>query len=269
MTPAWDLPIFPFMLCGTLAASVSPYFPANSSNTLPIIIAGLTAQGLGFLISILMFASYLRRMIQYGFPSPSSRPGLFISVGPPSFTALALIGLSRSFPVHHLNHFFTPAGVDPATTLSVLRLTATFSAIFIWSLSFWFFCVSLACCLAAWRKLTFHLNWWAFVFPNVGFTVATIEIGEALGSAGVTWVGSGMTLMLCAVYVFVLVMHARAVVEKKILWSGLDEDVHVNEYREKKKGGEEEEGRRQEERGENGTLIGMAERRMREDDEAN
>lgn len=53
MTPAWDLPIFPFMLCGTIAASGAATQPADQA--LPMIMAGLMAQGLGMLVSILMY----------------------------------------------------------------------------------------------------------------------------------------------------------------------------------------------------------------------
>lgn len=52
-----------------------------------MIVAGLTAQGLGMLVSLLMYACYLRRMVQFGLPSPHSRPAMFIAVGPPGFTA--------------------------------------------------------------------------------------------------------------------------------------------------------------------------------------
>jgi tellurite resistance protein TehA-like permease len=42
--PAWDLPILPSMLTGTIA-SVGALLPVNQA--IPIIVAGLTTQGLG------------------------------------------------------------------------------------------------------------------------------------------------------------------------------------------------------------------------------
>lgn len=35
------------------------------------------------------------------------------------------------------------------------------------------------------RKIHFTLNYWAFIFPNVGLTIALIQAGNALDSAGV------------------------------------------------------------------------------------
>lgn len=62
------------------------------------------------------------------------------------------------------------------------------------------------------------------MFPNVGFTIATIQIGDALVSEGVKWVASGMTIVLVAVWLFVGCTHVRAVWKREILWPGKDED---------------------------------------------
>lgn len=216
MTPAWDLPIFPFMLCGTIASSGVRYQPREYA--MPMLFGGLTAQGLGMLVSMGMYASYVRRMIMYGFPSPASRPGMFIAVGPPSFTALALIGLSNSWPQGY--DYFGP----DAITAQVVKVLATTVAVFIWSLSLWFFSISAVSCLGAFRQFRFHMNWWAFVFPNVGFTVATLEIGKSLRSEGVMWLGSVMTALLVAVYLFVLAAQVRAIWRMDVLSLGKDED---------------------------------------------
>jgi len=74
------------------------------------------------------------------------------------------------------------------------------------------------------QGMSFHLVWYAFVFPNVGFTICTINIGEAVMSEGILWVGSAMTIILVALWLFVGFMHARAVWNKDILWPGKDED---------------------------------------------
>jgi C4-dicarboxylate transporter/malic acid transport protein len=239
MTPAWDLPIFPFMLSGTIASIGASNQPP--SQAIPMIVAGITAQGLGMIVSIFMYALYVYRMIQFGFPSPNSRPAMFIAVGPPAFTALALIGMANGFPTTT-----TYFGEDGQATANTLRLLATMVAIFIWSLSFWFFCTALLAILAVAKQVTFHLNWWAFVFPNVGFTIAVINIGKQLQSKGVQWVGSVMTILLVATYLFVGVMHVRAVVTGQILGEGKDEDTYILEEDMKGKKGMPREGRQME-----------------------
>jgi C4-dicarboxylate transporter/malic acid transport protein len=222
MTPAWDLPIFPFMLSGTIASIGAGKQPPT--HALTMIVAGLTAQGLGMIVSVIMYVMYVHRMIEWGFPAPKGRPAMFIAVGPPAFTSLALIGMANAFPQN--TTYFGENG--PATT-NTLRLLATMVAIFIWSLAFWFFCIALIAILAVAKEVTFHLNWWAFIFPNVGFTIATIKIGSMFSSTGVGWVGSVMTICLVVTYLFVFVMCVRAVVTRQILSQGKDEDTYVVE----------------------------------------
>jgi len=139
-------------------------------------------------------------------------------VGPPSFTALALISLADHWPAGE--DYFGP----DAVTAQVVKILALMVGIFIWSLSLWFFVVAVVSCVAARNSLRFHMNWWAFVFPNVGFTLATINIGKSLHSAGIKWVGSVMTVGLVVVYLFVLGRQIRAVWTNKLLWPGRDED---------------------------------------------
>lgn len=103
MTPAWDLPIFPFMLSGTIASTGASYQPPDQA--VPMIVAGLTAQGLGFIISILMYAIYMHRMIEFGFPATKARPAMFIAVGPPAFTSLAILGMANAWPRQYINYF--------------------------------------------------------------------------------------------------------------------------------------------------------------------
>jgi tellurite resistance protein TehA-like permease len=96
MTPAWILPIFPAMLAGTFASQISKTQPPQHQAT--ILVAGITMQGLGWMVAFLMYAVYLTRLMQHGLPAANLRPGMFIPVGPPSFTGLALIGMSTSVP---------------------------------------------------------------------------------------------------------------------------------------------------------------------------
>lgn len=62
------------------------------------------------------------------------------------------------------------------------------------------------------------------MFPNIGFTICTIAIGDALMSEGILWVGSAMSILVIATWLFVGFMHIRAVWRKDILWPGKDED---------------------------------------------
>ncbi|EFQ35513.1 C4-dicarboxylate transporter/malic acid transporter [Colletotrichum graminicola] len=233
MTPAWILPIFPVMLSGTLAAFIATTQPPNQAAAM--MVAGLAAQGLGFFISAFMYAIYLSRLMTIGLPI--QRPGMFIAVGPPSFTAATLVAMGAQVPrLVAAADSFIPESLrskayltdmeSPETVALAVRAAALFAAVFLWGLSFWFFSSAFLATVIGMPDRSFHLSWWSFVFPNVGFAIATIRIGEALGSEGLLWFADVSTIILVAVWLVIGFCCTRAVLRKKLVWPGRDEDSH-------------------------------------------
>lgn len=219
-TTAWIVPIFPVMLTGTVASVIADAQPP--AQAVPIIIAGTTFQGLGFAVAVLMYANYIGRLMTGGLPEPDTRPGMFIAVGPPAFTGLALSGLSRAALSKFPAHFVAETSVVP--TAEVLHIVSVFVAVFLWALSLWFFSLTVLAILTCLRELSFHLTWWSFVFPNTGFVLATVEIGRAIESDAILVVGIVLTVIMVCLWLFVAGCHLRAVWRGDILWPGKDED---------------------------------------------
>jgi tellurite resistance protein TehA-like permease len=63
------------------------------------------------------------------------------------------------------------------------------------------------------------------VFPNIGFTISIIDIGEQLESQGLLWVGSIMSILIFIMWLFVICSHVNAVATRRIMMDGKDEDV--------------------------------------------
>jgi C4-dicarboxylate transporter/malic acid transport protein len=217
MMPTWILPIFPIMLSGTIASVIAETQPAIAA--VPIIVAGLTCQGLGLSVAVMMYAHMIGRLMEAGLPHREHRPGLFMCVGPPAFTALALIGMARGLPQQ-----LDPDGDGITIDNAMVRTIALMSAIFLWALSFWWFCIGVIAVIRAPPKY-FHLGWWAMVFPNTGFILATIQITRELNNEGLRWFTTGMSIVLFLVFCFVLFHHIRAVIIQDIMYPGRDEDV--------------------------------------------
>ncbi len=218
MTPAWILPIFPILFGAVLAGIVASDQPPMSALT--VIIGGITYIGLGWMIAFLMYAVFLHRLMQHGLPEPNLRPAMFITAGPPCFTGAALASFGKSLALTAGQGYF----IENEGAIEILQTVANFTAIFLWTFGFWFFCVSLVAVLAGVRKMTFHLVWWAAVFPNIALALAATRIGEALESEGILWVASVMTVLLVAAWIFVIVLNVRAVVLGQIMMPGKDED---------------------------------------------
>ncbi|KAL1843547.1 hypothetical protein VTJ49DRAFT_1140 [Mycothermus thermophilus] len=201
MMPTWILPVFPVMLSGTMATVVAgPALPGQSpAHAVAIVAAGLTCQGLGAAVALMM-------------------TGLFMCVGPPAFTALAFVGLAKAVPE------VLDSDMDGLRDAVVLKMMGLVGGGFLWALSFWWFGIA-ALAVARAPPKDFHLGWWAAVFPNTGFTLATITLGEAFRNDAVLWFASVMSIGLVATYLFVLYHHVRAVIVQDIMYPGRDEDV--------------------------------------------
>lgn len=216
MMPTWILPIFPIMLSGTIASVISDTQPP--AMAVPIIMAGLTCQGLGIAVAVMMYAHMIGRLMQSGLPNREHRTGLFMCVGPPAFTALAFIGMARGLP----DSF--DAGMDGLLDTAMIETMGIIGAGFLWALSFWWFGIAVLAIVQSPPKY-FHLGWWAAVFPNTGFTLATISLGNCFHNGMILWFSTAMSIVLVLTYLFVLYHHVRAVIVQDILYPGRDEDV--------------------------------------------
>ncbi|KAB2579806.1 C4-dicarboxylate transporter/malic acid transport protein [Lasiodiplodia theobromae] len=218
MGPGWMLPIFPIMLSGTLSQTIGAHQPPQ--DAMPIIVAGIAFQGLGWFVASCCSTIWIYRLFRTGPLLPNVRPAMFMLVGPPSFTALALIGNANALPDNYAYFETHPMAKE------ILTIVATWIAIFLWALALWFFCIAVVACLTAIPTMSFAVPWWAFVFPNVGFTVATIKIGTELESDAILWLGTVMIIMLAVMWLFVGAAQIRAIHLKLVLFPGKDEDAH-------------------------------------------
>jgi C4-dicarboxylate transporter/malic acid transport protein len=215
MMPTWILPIFPIMLSGTIAAVICETQPPSAG--VAIVVAGLTCQGLGLAVAFMMYAHMVGRLMQSGLPDREHRTGLFMCVGPPAFTALAFIGLAHGLPETF------DADTDGMFDASTIKTVGLVGAGFLWALSFWWFGIAVLAVVQSPPRY-FHLGWWAAVFPNTGFTLATISLGRAFHSEPVLWFSTAMSILVLLTFLFVFYHHLRALIVQDIAYPGRDED---------------------------------------------
>lgn len=96
MTPIWIFPAYPLLIAAPLAGTLCGHVSANTS--LQIIIAGFIIQGIGFMVSLMIYAAYLYRLMTEKLPHEGSRPGMFVSVGPSGFTTSGIISMAAYLP---------------------------------------------------------------------------------------------------------------------------------------------------------------------------
>ena len=179
-------------------------------------------QGLAWTVALMMYAIYTRRLMSSSLPTPPTRPGMFISVGPAGYTSAALISLACQAP--NVSPVLAFTENTSYTDGHVIKIIGIISGTFVLLFSFWFFCISTAAVIAGIKRMNFTLNWWAFVFPNAGLTLAAINLGEVYESPGVNGICSAMSIILVVLWITTAVANVRAVYQGKILWPGKDDD---------------------------------------------
>ncbi|CZT14183.1 related to C4-dicarboxylate transport protein mae1 [Ramularia collo-cygni] len=210
--PAIFLLVLNAMLTGTVAAIIAADQPP--AQRLPIIVAGVAYQGLGWTVCTFFLNLLIARLLAKGWPNPPhTRQGLFIMVGTSGYTIVALIGLARATNPLPYGYFNTHPMAG-----EVLLIVATWFGVFLWVFTFWVF--SLASCINLFglfikedrKNLKFGNVAWSLVFPVVGFTLSTVYLGEELESQGILWVSVGMTIMVISFWLLDLALMAKTIV---------------------------------------------------------
>src|SRR4051794_34896387 len=96
MTPVWIFPAYPLLIVGPHAGSLAAKLPPE--RALNVIISGWIMQGIGFMVSLMIYSAFLYRLMTHKLPKESLRPGMFISVGPSGFTIAGIISMGRLLP---------------------------------------------------------------------------------------------------------------------------------------------------------------------------
>lgn len=175
-------------------------------------VAGVAYQGLGWTVCTIFLTLLMANILENGWPAPNLRPGLFIMTGTSGFTIVALIGIARAAP-ENFGYFAThPIAAE------VLLILATWIGVFMWIFTFWVFGIAFWINVAELfvRKegrlrvnISFKNTAWAMIFPNVGWTLSTVYLGQEFESEGIQWVSVGMIILLVCFWLLDLVMMAK------------------------------------------------------------
>ncbi|EGO56579.1 hypothetical protein NEUTE1DRAFT_123081 [Neurospora tetrasperma FGSC 2508] len=235
MTPVWVFPAYPLLLtapygANLIAAAVKSGHLTRAGqstiNPISIALASVAVQGTGFLISFMICAAFLYRLMTQKLPRDYQRPGVFISIGPGAFTAAGLVQLANSAPDFLPTEFL---GTQGAVAISILRMLAYMAGIWLWGLSCWFFLVSVG---SLWKylrperksKLQFQMTWFSFVFPNTALVTATEQLGKAFESDGLKILGCVLTGCIIVVWIVVFWRMLECIWRRELLWPKEAED---------------------------------------------
>lgn len=145
MTPIWIFPAYPLLIIGPHAGILSGQL--SSGRALPIIIGGFTIQGVGFLVSLMVYSAFIYRLMTQKLPRESLRPGMFVSVGPSGFTVAGTVNMAKN--AKNIMPALFMGDTDPQLTATIIKVCANWMSLWLWGLAIWFFFVSVLAHLTA------------------------------------------------------------------------------------------------------------------------
>ncbi|KAL4932276.1 putative C4-dicarboxylate transporter/malic acid transport protein [Aspergillus undulatus] len=220
MTPIWIFPAYPMLIIGPHAGLLSAKL--EPSRAVAIIIGGTTIQGVGFLVSLMVYSAFIYRLMSQKLPKENIRPGMFVSVGPSAFTVASIVTMAaqanRCFPDNFMG--------DGALAAFVLKVFANFASLWLWGLAIFFFFIASFAHLSTIGpgRMVFTMAWFSFVFPNTALITSTFAIGNAFSCRPILILGCAMVIPLLLIYGFVVYMMVRAIYFRHILWPQKGED---------------------------------------------
>ncbi|KAL1606958.1 hypothetical protein SLS59_002657 [Nothophoma quercina] len=140
MTPIWIFPAYPLLIIGPHAGSLAPKV-SDPTTALQIILGGYIIQGIGFLVSLMIYAAFIYRLMTQKLPKESLRPGMFISVGPSGFTIAGIITMGQELPKVVPSDFMGDGNGELAGRVGMIM--ANFMGLWLWGLALWFFILHL------------------------------------------------------------------------------------------------------------------------------
>ncbi|PUU76514.1 voltage-dependent anion channel [Tuber borchii] len=184
-TPLATQTVLPLTLVGYAAATVAAHISTRDHHiAMPIIYMGIAFQGMGILVSLLSLSTFVDRLYHYSLPPISQRPSMYVAVGPPAFSALSFSLLAEQCLRHFPAEKTAPGGANEIFGgVALYYILFTFS-LMLWGLSLWFFLISVFTTLAALGQMDIavqQLQMFALIFPNVGFSLATIQLSRLFG----------------------------------------------------------------------------------------
>ncbi len=107
---------------GVLINGLDPFHARN------IIVGAFTVQGIGYMVSLMIYSAYIYRLMTQKLPADTMRPGMFVSVGPSAFTCSGMVAMAAGSLKVLPSDFMG----DGELTSTIIKVVAYWAGLWLW-----------------------------------------------------------------------------------------------------------------------------------------
>lgn len=206
ITGAWFIPPVVAIIVPT---AVAPFIGVDRSQaSLDIDLLGISwvMLGIGAALFLAITAVLVVRSAIASPPPAGLAPTLTIGLGPAGLIGLDLLLMARATERMGL------MGSD------AVGLAAMVGGMF-WGFGAWWMVTAVIVLLRAYERVPFTLAWWGFTFPLAAWTIAGLQISEAVGSWALFVISVCGAVLLAIVWLVTIVRTLIGIVNRSI-WAG-------------------------------------------------
>jgi tellurite resistance protein TehA-like permease len=174
MTAAWLLPIVSCVVAAASGGVVAEVLP-DAKHALVTVVASYVLWGMGIPLALVVMTIYFHRLAIHKLPPSEVIVSVFLPLGPMGQGAYGIMQLGTVA----MKVFAETKTLHPMAG-EIMYVLGWMVAIVLWGFGLvWLF---FAVASITKSKFPFNMGWWGFTFPIGVFTMATISIGQELGS---------------------------------------------------------------------------------------
>lgn len=202
-TFGWFIPPVSQLIVPVVGLDLAQVYGGTSLAS-PLFILSLTSLGIGLTLFLFVGPNIYHRYLYHELPPSKMAPTVMIGLTPTAILTIIMVKLA-GLAVAPGSPWLAPA--FPATA-RILVLAG-------WGFSAWWFMLAIMLVARHFKAaaVDFALSWWSLSFPIGALAVATGALNKLYRLSFFTWVEAGLTLVLLAAWVFVVIGTVRIVAD--------------------------------------------------------